>query len=586
MAAVTAAGVSFVLAILGVQAAHADDPASCGASVADSTSAQVLDVPKVTEAISTANQTGVDIYVRAFETAPGGSLDAFWQNSVSECANWRNGTAGSVTPKGNVVLITFSMDHKSAVFYGPAYNQTIGDAGATNVRNEMNGFLKGGDFTGGVIHAVQKVGLLTDPAHSSSSAPSAPIDLSWTIWLLWIFLCLLGTAVVVVAVVLLRRLFHAREWRRNARTKALAYKDLAAVAVTDWEQQRQFMVLELLVDGELPPKKYWSQPYDDKIAKSLKDGDAATLEFGKLSGGPLATLQGLSFDEYELARDRYESVEAAIAKAKRNFEALRMAAKDDVRAFSYDGQLQQLNELREQTVAIDEVLAKCREFFVVTSTASKVQQLRTRLDGIDEQIVKRANQQGSYEALAKAKGAASELKQEVDEMTKWLDRLADPSGTLTRIVERGRKQLHAFDLDTSQEGRKLDRLQEGIGSVLQKIGPQRSFAQQEAVLSDFQRRVDSVVAAAQVRSNKYRQEQQRQREKARRREERQSNRYDSGGSGSDAFGGAVIGGLLGSSFGSSSSSSSSSSGFDFGGGSSGSWGGGGGDFGGGSSGSW
>lgn len=587
-AAVIAASVSLVLTVLGVQAAHAEDPATCTAPVVDTTSAQVLDVPKVEAAISEANKTGADIYVRAFQTVPSGSLDAYWQASVSDCANWRNGTGANAVPKGNMVLVAFSMDHKSAVFYGPAYNQTIGDGAATNVRNEMNGFLKGGDFTGGVVHAVQKLGILTDPTAKQSSGE--PIDWSWTIWLLWIFLGLIGLAVIVVLAIILRRVLIARARRRKVRDDTIACKGRAATAVTDWEQQRQFMVLELLVAGDLPPKKNWAQPYDDKIAKFLKDGDSATVEFGNLSEGPLAVLKGLTLEQYELARGRYQAIESVLAKAKRDFESLKASAQADARAFSYEGQLEQLNDLDVQLASIDESIEECGKYFTTTVDARKAQFLHAQLDAIRQAVAAKGDQQKCLDLLIKTKGRVSELKVDVDERLQGSTRLADPSATLDAILKRAYGQLEGLDVDTDQEQSKLRRLEGGVEAVLQKVGPGRSYGQQHAALDAFQRRVDTIVASAQARSDKHLQKQQRDRDEARRREARQNRRSSSDGTSgaSDSFGAGFLGGYLGSSFGSSHSSSSSSSswGSDFGGGSSGGWGGGGGDFGGGSSGSW
>lgn len=590
-------GITLVVAFSGISSAQAEELATCTSSVVDATSDHVLDVSAVDAAIEAANANGADFYVRAFNAAPKGSLDAYWQNSVSDCANWRNGSADSASPKGNVVMVAFSMDHESAIFFGPGYNQTIGDSNATAIRTEMNGFFKAGDFTGGVVHATQALAALTDPARAaseSSSEPSAPIDLSWMLWILWAGLALLALCVVVWLMSILIQRKKDRIYRDETRLEAIAKKDKAAKLVNEWEKQVAFLTTDFLPSAASLPKKFWSQPYEELLGSAVKAVHRASGDYAKYKSSVDLDNTKLDLRSYVQVRNGFGIVNDQLQKVGMSLKTIKEQFAEDVYGFSFEGQTERAMRLSKSLDSIGRKLQDYNKFFSTSIAMQTVQRLQKQLVAIQLTLAQKADAAQSFDALETLERELNQLSGEVSKMNSVADNLSDPSNTLAGVLTKGRSQLDDFSIDTDEEARQLGLLEQGIDEVLHKFDPTRSYDRQLSVIESFQRRVQAIVSGAQVRETSYRKEQEKKLEKERQRKEkarrireqenRRSQSYGSSNS-SDALIGGLAGGYLGSSLGHSSSSSSSSS-SDFGGGSSGGWGGGGGDFGGGSSGSW
>ncbi len=147
IAAALVVSLSMGLLFAGASSAQAEDVDMCTTPVVDLTSDHMLDTATVEAAVEQANATGADFYVRAFESTPGGSLDAYWQESIKDCANWRSGSAENGVPKGNIIMVAFGMDRQSAIFYGSGFNETIGVNRANDLRADMNEQFRAGNFT-------------------------------------------------------------------------------------------------------------------------------------------------------------------------------------------------------------------------------------------------------------------------------------------------------------------------------------------------------------------------------------------------------------------------------------------------------
>jgi hypothetical protein len=132
-------------------AADGGTEADCESIVVDQTSDKVLDIDKIEAASQKlARDTGADVRVRAFQTVPNGSLDAYRDQVVQQCSSWRGGD-GQL--KANMLVYLFSMDRKSAIFYGANFEDELGGKVDDIRNNDMGDQFREGDFTGGIIAA-------------------------------------------------------------------------------------------------------------------------------------------------------------------------------------------------------------------------------------------------------------------------------------------------------------------------------------------------------------------------------------------------------------------------------------------------
>jgi|GEM_PF-6096765 len=125
----------------------------CDAKILDTTNGHVLDTAKVLEAIGRLEHAGADVRVRAFQEIPG-ALETYQANHVRDCATWR-GPNGNI--KGNLVTVMFSMDHRSAIYYGGNFSDEVsGDV--DDIRGSVMGDqFRNGDFTAGVVDSLDEL---------------------------------------------------------------------------------------------------------------------------------------------------------------------------------------------------------------------------------------------------------------------------------------------------------------------------------------------------------------------------------------------------------------------------------------------
>ncbi len=194
--------------------------ASCNYGVLDTTTAHVLDKYEgpITRALERLETIGVDVRVRAFQTAPDGSLDAYESAQVSSCPSWR-GPDGAI--KDNLVVFAVSLDHQSAIYYGG--NLSVLASSVDSIRaNDMDNQFKLGHFSAGIINAITAVyGDLSSSAlpvgnsgtgNSTSNRSTAPIGLVF----LWVVLGIL----MVLAIAFIDIRVHRSRRRRLENVKA------------------------------------------------------------------------------------------------------------------------------------------------------------------------------------------------------------------------------------------------------------------------------------------------------------------------------------------------------------------------------
>ena len=590
-AAALAASLSVGLFFAGASSAHAaEDPATCTTPVVDNTAAQVLDVASVEAAVQEANATGADVFVRAFETTPTGTTDGYWQQSIKDCANWRNGNVENGVPKGNMIMVVFGMDRQSGVYFGSGYNDAIGNANANAIRADMNEQFRVGNFTDGVVTAIEELAVFTDPDYVAPE-PTPPIVIDWAavgMVILWVI------AALVLLVLLVWTFFVVKRQRRRAyaRYELAELKRTANTRVTSWEGSGEFTDVTFLTGGMPLPEKAQSLKYTEELQAVESRTREASIRNARYTKGEShdPTNRRLDMDEIDQAKYDYTSVLAVYDAADSTLLRLKSQAQEDARQYSFEGQAARAAVMRKSLTAMGGKLSDYDKLFATTVANRKHQRLSAELAKVEEAIVKQTDQLVTYERLTELDGELDELNEEFDRMRSAASTLSNPRGELESILQRGRSRLGGFSIDTKDEERQLDNLDgAALDGVLRKIKTSNSYERQMSIFESFERRVSSVVGKAQVRDDKYRAAQQ---EKKRQlaRKSRRSSSYNSSSSNNGLLG-AAIGGYVGASLGSSHRDSSPSysppaPSYDFGGGSGGSWGGGGGDFGGGSGGSW
>jgi regulator of replication initiation timing len=377
-----------------------------------------------------------------------------------------------------------------------------------------------------------------------------------------------------------------RIYRNETRLEAIVRGGEAAISVNKWEKEVEFLTADFLPGAALLPKKFWSQLYDELLAKVAEDVNRASVDYSKYRS--LVNLDNTKLDlrSYVETRNSFSTVNGRLQKAGVSLSAIKKQFAEDVYEFSFEGQVVRAEQLSKSVDSISRKLGDYANFFSTSVAIQTVQRLKKQLVAIQLTLAQKVDAAQSFDALENLERELEQLSGEVSKMSSVADSLSDPSNTLGGVLTKGRSQLDGFSVDTDEEMRQLGLLEQGIDEVLRKFDPTRSYDRQLSIIESFQRRVQAIVSDAEIRDKDYQKEQQKKRDKVRRQHEEDDRRnrrsYDNS---SGVFVSGLAGSYLGSSLGHSGSSSSSSGSSDFGGGSSGGWGGGG-DSGGGSSGSW
>lgn len=302
----------------------ASDPAApCTAKVVDTTTDKVLDHETVMHALNALERdTGTDVYVRAFQTTPGDPA-SWWRQAYSQCPAWL--AADGQTPKSNVLVIEFGMNHTSAIEYGSGLHRL--DPHIDRIRAATLGDgLRRGDYTAAVTSTLRDLGasLATAPTvpaaqHPSQQQPSAPaastgggIANSVARWSLGLLSC---ASIALAAILGYRRLTTWIEHRRlltSEQDGLHAARAVAAVAVTSTavaELKNRAEAAITRIEGPFPAPS--ADALEDQV-ETLK-GQYTRLE----AGAPPHTLA-----EIRQARNGFVDITQGFEKAKRAAENL------------------------------------------------------------------------------------------------------------------------------------------------------------------------------------------------------------------------------------------------------------------------
>jgi len=208
-------GVWLGVAISAPEASAATD---CDIAVIDNTSDEVLgDTNRIETAIRQLEDQGIDVRVRAFETAPSGSLEAYQKEHVQNCPTWQ-GPDGHT--KGNLMTFIFSMDRQSAIFYGSNLEAELGDDVDRIRADYMNAEFRNGNFPEGIIGAITESADVIDEYNHPSADTEADADEtssssgSSAVWR-WLVFGMLGLLTLGLIAYGIRELLELRRRRKQ-----------------------------------------------------------------------------------------------------------------------------------------------------------------------------------------------------------------------------------------------------------------------------------------------------------------------------------------------------------------------------------
>lgn len=182
----------------------------CNTKVLDSTSKSLLDKKEVTSAIDQLQTTGADVYVRAFEKTPNGSLEAYYREAVKACGNWAG--PDGVAPKANLIFVAFGMDHTSVIYYGANWHSLDQKIDAIRA-NYLNTGLKAGNYTKAITGTLDAVKNGIQSPSSNSQNPSAAFDPGPI--LVVVLFVLLGVVTIVLLGLIGRRVYRHISTKRE-----------------------------------------------------------------------------------------------------------------------------------------------------------------------------------------------------------------------------------------------------------------------------------------------------------------------------------------------------------------------------------
>ncbi len=325
---------------------------SCTAIVEDTTTDKVLNQDTVMQAVGTLERdTGVDVYVRAFQATPEGDPASWWRQAYSGCPAWLG--ADGQTPKPNVLVIEFGLDHTSAIEYGSGLH--LLDPHIDRIRaTTLGDGLRRGDFTGAVTSTLHDLGAaLSAPAPSMSAVQSpshqepSPTagstgDSSTSRILSWILAGLSCASIALGGFLGYRRLIRWIEDRRllaSAQDALRSARAVAAAAVASTavdELKRRAVAASARIEGPFPA------PGDgdalEEQVETLK-GQYSALE----AGPPPRTLA-----EIRQARNGFVDITQGFETAKRVAEDLAERVEARVQECTREAKIADLSAARDR----------------------------------------------------------------------------------------------------------------------------------------------------------------------------------------------------------------------------------------------
>lgn len=367
MRTTAAALVAMFLVMFSPPIAHADNP-DCYAPVVDRTDAQVLNIPRVEEAVTAArNATGMDIYVRTYQKLDGIDGETWWKRSYTQtCPNWA-GPDGD-RPKPNILVIMFSLeksggvDRQSTIKYGDNMKRIDKKIDGIRGRTMGNGLREANSQPAafqreGFTVAVNDTLVALTEAYNHVDVPFnwAPV---WN-WVKNIFLTILGVIMSVLSFFGIRKGYNHVKDAKFARQLAQKRYDEATRRASDLVLNTDLTSAFLRADAAKLNIDSDAEVADNS---NLKDEiNTFSSEFKDLGDKPSPT----STDDLNVRAAEYEVIADGIERAVNRAEAHAASMEEEARKCSVESKRNVITGVQQR---LTDARAVLQELFVWKDT--------------------------------------------------------------------------------------------------------------------------------------------------------------------------------------------------------------------------
>jgi len=302
----------------------ANTPSTCDVAVVDTTSDKLFDTDRLTSVVNDMrNRTGLDIYVRTFQTSPHDDLGVWWRGEYKECPAWLS--TDGVTPKPNILVLAVGMDRKSAIEYGSAVHKLDGEVDSIRGRVLGDALRDANAAPQDQKHEAFTSAIEKTLAELEAEYTKPPFN--WgALWsgVLKTILSILGVASATFGVILTRTGLRKRRDKARLRKELKAAFDASTDAVVHAEDRLSQSFIEADdamngVEGE-----FIALPSKESITERI---NAASSEHFERAGNPAPK----SIEDLTAARNAYrryaDSIESALSDAQNRTESIKARAR-------------------------------------------------------------------------------------------------------------------------------------------------------------------------------------------------------------------------------------------------------------------
>lgn len=297
------------LALFVAPSVYAAPAVDCGAPVIDETTDQLFDVNRLGIATKDmSNRTGLDVYVRAFQTTPHGDAGVWWRDAYKACPSWL--ATDGITPKPNVLVVVIGMDRRSAIEYGSAVHKLDGDIDRIRGRvlgDALRDANSSSDKREAFTAAVEKTLAELEAAYTKP-----PFDWGnvWA-WVLKVVLAIAGLVGAVFSAFLTRTGIRKHRDKVRVRAEMVEARNASTDAVVNAEAtlRQHFIEADSAMEGV--EGEFIVLPSRESVTERINAASASHFE---RAGDPVPK----DIDGLTAARDAYTSYAASIAAALRD----------------------------------------------------------------------------------------------------------------------------------------------------------------------------------------------------------------------------------------------------------------------------
>lgn len=574
------------LALVAAPASSADT-ITCDGAIVDQTNGHVLtskdsSAQNIQSALDGVASYGADVYVRAFQSTPGGNADAFWKQGLAQCSNW---SAPDGHPKANVIVVVLGMDHKSGIFFNSAHYPVLQSRFDTIMAQDMNANFKGSNFVDGIVSGLNSIKAAIQPgATANAPTSSGPSGAAIMKVVGAIFGGIIVIALLVGAFFGIRRLSESRRERREAEAERLDWQAKARTAKSnassellnarsDEDLKREF----LMATAGLPTVM------TNKHRRIFEAIDASSDEqidvFATLNNDPAYDPEGtFTKARYVDQQKRYNTVAETLKSIANQYKALFATIEEDKRDLTPEARTLRWNNIKDGVARQQAVLDECSRVFNIAPQQQRLAELRQQVQAAQTFLVSVDEQQivTSFDQLEDLERKLGELSSQFEKLATDRDLVKGARQSFQNKVASRRRKLESLKhVSSSSSLADLEQIEQRIDERVDTLKSIRSRDELLKAIEKFTSQIQKVghkdVAEDDQMEAKAEAERRRKREaeeaERRRRREREEEEERSRRRRNDSFTGGFVGGAIGSSWGSSSSSSFGGGGSSWGGGS-------------------